>query len=68
MECVVCLEVPRRGDPILQCGGPGGHTMCCVCDGENNECPECDETAMRTRVPMVEKVHTCGLEGLNGQP
>ena len=57
VECVVCLEVPRRGHPILQCGGPGGHIMCDVCDGENDECPECDETSARTRVPVVEKVH-----------
>ena len=58
-KCVVCLDVPPPlGGPILQCGGPGGHLMCDVCDGENEECPECDETAARRRVPMVEKVCT----------
>ena len=53
LECVICLEVPRR-DPIYQCDN--GHLLCVICYKRVVNCPLCKVQLKKIRALAVEKI------------
>ena len=53
LECVICLEVPRK-EPIYQC--ENGHLLCVLCNKRVVDCPLCKVELRNIRALAVEKI------------
>jgi len=53
LECVICLEVPRK-NPIYQCDN--GHLLCVNCHQRIKNCPMCKLDLRKNRALAVEKI------------